>query len=64
MELKWEKIYWYKGSNRKTNLNFVSGDKFDFYETFGMTKYDATDRITIVLKYFGENIEIELEKIK
>ena len=50
--------------SRKANYNFVSGDKFDFYETFGMTKYDATDRITIVLKYFGENIEIELEKIK
>ena len=50
--------------SRKANYNFVGTNKFDFYETFGMTKYDATDKITVVIEYFGELVKIELEKIK
>ena len=50
--------------SRKAKYNFVSGNKFDFYETFGMTKYDATDKVTVVIEYFGELVKIELEKIK
>lgn len=37
-------------------------DKYNFYETFGMTKNDATDRIKVVLFFYGEPVTIELEK--
>lgn len=50
--------------SRKYNNSFVKGDKFDFYETFGMTKYDATDKITVVIDFYGEPVKIELEKAK
>ena len=50
--------------SRKANNNFVQGNKFDFYETFGMTKYDATDKITVIIDFYGEPVKIELEKIK
>lgn len=50
--------------SRKANANYVKGNQFDFYETFGMTKYDATDKITVVIEFYGEPVKIELEKIK
>ena len=50
--------------SRKSKYNFIEGNKFDFYETFGMTKYDATDRISLVIEFLGEPVKIELEKIK
>lgn len=39
-------------------------DEFDYYETFEMTKYDATDKIKVVLNYYGAPVTIELEKMK
>lgn len=50
--------------SRKANANYVNGNKFDFYETFSMTKYEATDKITVVIDFYGEPVKIELEKIK
>ena len=50
--------------SRKYNEKFVKGNQFDFYETFGMTKYDATDKITAVIEFYGEPVKIELEKIE
>lgn len=50
--------------SRKANANYVKGNQFDFYETFGMTKYDATDKITAVIEFYGEPVKIELEKNK
>ena len=50
--------------SRKANGNFVKGSQFDFYETFSMTKYNATDKITAVIEFYGEPVKIELEKIK
>ena len=50
--------------SRKYNQNFVKGNQFDFYETFGMTKYDATDKIIAVIEFYGEPVKIELEKIE
>ena len=47
-----------------TNNKWLEGNKFDFYETFGMTKYDATDSIKVVLNYYGELVTIALEKVK
>ena len=48
--------------SRKTKADWIEGNKFDFYETFGMTKYDATDNIKVVLNYYGELVTIELER--
>ena len=50
--------------SRKYNEKFVKGNQFDFYETFGMTKYDATDKITAVIEFYGEPVKIELKKKK
>lgn len=50
--------------SRKAHLDFIDGNKFDFYETFGMTKYDSTDKITVVIDFYGQPVKIELEKIK
>ena len=50
--------------SRKAHLDFEDGNKFDFYETFGMTKYDSTDNITVIIEFYGEPVEIKLEKIK
>lgn len=50
--------------SRKYNQNFVKGNQLDFYETFGMTKYNATDKITAVIEFYGEPVKIELEKIE
>ena len=59
-----KKFYCTFSPSRKQNSNFIDGNKFDFYETFGMTKYDSTDKIKAVLYYYGEPVTIELEKIK
>ena len=59
-----EKFYCTLSPSRKANNNFIDGNKFDFYETFGMTKYDSTDKIKAVLYYYGEPVTIELEKVK
>lgn len=50
--------------SRKCNNQWVTDNKFDFYETFDMTKYDATDCITIIIDFYGKPVHIELEKIK
>ena len=50
------------GPNRKAKTDFIEENKYDFYETFGMTKNDATDRVKVVLYYYGTPVTIELEK--
>lgn len=59
-----EKFYCTLNPARKQNRNFINDTTFDFYETFGMTKSDATDKLTFILNYYGEHHKIELEKIK
>lgn len=59
---KGEKFYCTLSPSRKAHTNFTENDKFDFYETFGLTKYDATDEITAVLYYYGNPVTIKLEK--
>lgn len=51
-------------SSRKQNSEFLEGDIYDFYETFDMTKYDATDKITVVIEVYGKPYRIELEKFE
>ena len=43
---------------------FIDGDKFIFYQIFGVSKYDSTDKIKVILSYYGEPVTIELEKVK
>lgn len=50
--------------SRRAKNKWLEGNKFDFYETFGMTKYDATDTIKVVLNYYGDPVTIELKKVK
>ena len=50
-------------SSSKTHAKFIDEDKYDYYEEFEMTKYDTTDKITVVIDFNGEPVKIELEKI-
>lgn len=52
-----------KSATRNTKTYFIDGNKYDFYETFEMTKYESTDKIKVVLYYYGNPVNIELEKI-
>ena len=49
--------------SRAAKLEWLNGNKYNFYETFAMTKYESTDKIKVVLNYYGELVTIELEKI-
>ena len=49
--------------SRKQDSNYIDGNKFDFYDTFGMTSYDATDNITVRLMFRGSPVVIELERV-
>lgn len=49
-------------STRKTKNDFIGTNKFDFYDTFAMTKYDATEEIKVILYYYGKPVTIELKK--
>lgn len=57
-----EKFYCTMNPARKQNHNFINNSTFDFYETFDMTKAEATDKIKVVINYYGEYYNIELEK--
>lgn len=48
---------------RRQNGNFVEDDKFEFYETFTLTKYEATDKLKVVLLFKGVPVIIDLQKI-
>ena len=61
---KGEKFECTMSPSRRAKNKWLEGNKFDFYETFGMTKYDATDTIKVVLNYYGEPVSIELERLK
>ena len=50
--------------SRNAKTYYIEGNKYDFYETFGMTKNDATDKVKVVLYYYGTPVTIELQKIE
>ena len=41
-----------------------TGQIENYKQTFDLTKYDATDEITVIVEFYGEPFEIKLEKIK
>lgn len=47
---------------RRQNANFIDGNKFSYYETFELTKYNTTDKLKVQIMFKGEPIIIELEK--
>lgn len=59
-----ERFYCTNSPGRKQDGNYLEGNKWSYYETFDMTKYDCTDKIKVVLYYYGEPVIIELEKVK
>lgn len=48
--------------SRQAINQFIDETHFCFYETFSMTKYNATDKIKVVLFFHGSPVIIELEK--
>lgn len=60
---KGEKFKCTLSPSRKSNHSFVTDTQYDYYETFGMTKYNSTDKITMVVNFKGNMEKIELEKI-
>ncbi len=59
-----DKFYCTLSPSRRTNGYFIDeNNQYDFYETFGMTKYNATNKIKVVLYYYGKPVTIQLEKI-
>lgn len=47
---------------RRQDANFIDGNKFSYYETFELTKYDMTDKLKVQIMFKGEPIIIKLEK--
>lgn len=48
--------------SRRQDANFIDGNKFSYYETFELTKYDITNKLKVQIMFKGEPISIELEK--
>lgn len=59
-----DKFYCTMSPGRKYDRQYLEENQYNFYETFELTKTTATDKIKVVLYYYGEPITIELEKIK
>ncbi len=59
-----QKFYCTMSPSRKYINKFLAENKFEFYDTFEMTKANSTDKIRVVLYYYGEPVIIELEKMK
>lgn len=49
--------------SRRQDANFIEGNKFSYYETFELTKYELTNKLKLQLIFKGEPVIIELEKI-
>ncbi len=49
---------------RKQNCNFISDSEVDFYETFDLTKYDVTDKISVIIVWYNNNYEREKSVIQ
>lgn len=58
-----EKFYSTLNYDRNKNYNFENNlNQFDFYDTFEMNQYNATDTVTLVIDFKGTPIHIQLEK--
>lgn len=48
--------------SRRSNQNFIDNSTLDFYETFGLTKNEATEYLTVQLMYNENPVIIQLKK--
>lgn len=44
------------------NSNFVENNKFDYYTTFELTKYEATDKLKVIILLKDTVVTVELQK--
>lgn len=49
--------------SKRENGNFVENNKFDYYTTFELTKYQATDKLTVTILFKDTPVIIELQKM-
>lgn len=61
---KGEKFHISMSAGRRQDANYKDGDIFHFYETFTLTKYDATDKLKVRVMFKDLPYIIELEKVK
>lgn len=59
---KGEKFESTMSSSRRQDGNFIDGNKFSFYETFGLTTYTATDKLKVKVLFKDKPYIVELEK--
>ena len=50
--------------SRKQDGNFIDGNKYSFYETFDLTKSDASDKLKVRVMYYDKPYIIELERVE
>lgn len=48
--------------SRRQDANFIDRNKFSYYETFQLTKYNMTDKLKMQIMFKGKPVIIELEK--
>lgn len=59
---KGEKFETSSSPSRRQDHNFIDGNKFSYYETFELTKYNITNKLKVQIMLKGEPVIIELEK--
>lgn len=59
---KGEKFESTMSPSRRQDGNFIDGDKFSFYETFGLTTYTATDKLKVRVMFKDKPYIVELER--
>ncbi len=50
--------------SRRQDANYIEGDKYSFFETFGLTSSDATDILKVKVLFKDTQYTIELERVK
>ncbi len=59
---KGEKFESTMSPSRRQDGNFIDGNKYSFYETFGLTTYTATDKLKVRVLFKDKPYIVELEK--
>ena len=61
---KGEKFESTMSPSRRADGNFIDGNKYSFYETFGLTTYTATDKLKVRVLFKDKPYIVELEKVQ
>lgn len=51
-------------SPKSLETGFKDNNKYNYYKSFNLLPNNATDKITVVIDFYGEPVHIELEKTK